>query len=150
MTFKWTPGVKGLRKTSLYEKRPYSEFPGPHFPAFGPYSVQMRETKDQKNFECGKLQKYHIKLRVTRSYISDKLRIYIYTYICIYMYIYVYINIYITLILLLWDLSTLCVVDHLWPLIHVYIYIYISITWWHLILIWRYIFKCKHWINLLS
>ena len=34
-------------------------------------------------------------------------------------------NIYITLILLLWDLSTLCVVDHLWPLIYIYIYIYI-------------------------
>ena len=31
-------------------------------------------------------------------------------------------NIYITLILLLWDLSTLCVVDHLWPLIYIYIY----------------------------
>ena len=28
-------------------------------------------------------------------------------------------NIYILLILLLWDLSTLCVVDHLWPLIFV-------------------------------
>ena len=35
--------------------------------------------------------------------------------------------IWITLILLLWDLSTLCVVDHLWPLIYKYIYIYIYI-----------------------
>ena len=33
-------------------------------------------------------------------------------------------NIYITLILLLWDLSALCFVDHLWPLIYMYIYIY--------------------------
>ena len=31
-------------------------------------------------------------------------------------------NIYITLILLLWDFSTLCVVDHLSPLIYIYIY----------------------------
>ena len=31
-------------------------------------------------------------------------------------------NIYITLILLLWDLTTLCAVDHLWPLIYIYIY----------------------------
>ena len=30
-------------------------------------------------------------------------------------------NIYITLILLLWDLNTLCVVDHLWPLIYNYL-----------------------------
>ena len=30
------------------------------------------------------------------------------------------------LILLVWDLSTLCVVDHLWPLIYIYIYIYID------------------------
>ena len=29
--------------------------------------------------------------------------------------------IYITLILFLWDLSTLCVVDHLWPLIYIYL-----------------------------
>ena len=36
-------------------------------------------------------------------------------------------NRYITLILLLWDLSTLYVVDHLWPLIYIYIiYIFIS------------------------
>ena len=34
------------------------------------------------------------------------------------------IYIYITLILLLWDLSTLCFVDHLW-LLYIYIYIYI-------------------------
>ena len=32
---------------------------------------------------------------------------------------------YITLILLSWDLSTLCVADHLWPLIYIYIHIYI-------------------------
>ena len=36
-------------------------------------------------------------------------------------------NIYITFILLLWDLNTLCVVDHLWLLIYIYIYIYIYI-----------------------
>ena len=35
-------------------------------------------------------------------------------------------NIYITFILLLWDLNTLCVVDHLWLLIYIYIYIYIK------------------------
>ena len=29
-------------------------------------------------------------------------------------------NIYITLISLLWDSSTMCVVDHLWPLIYIY------------------------------
>ena len=40
-------------------------------------------------------------------------------------------NIYITLILLLWDLNTLWVVDHLWPLIYIYIYIYIF-AWWPL------------------
>ena len=34
---------------------------------------------------------------------------------------------YITLILLSWDLSTLCVADHLWPLIYIYIYIYLYI-----------------------
>ena len=41
--------------------------------------------------------------------------------------------IYIALILILWDLSTLCVVDHLWPLIyihiiymHIYIYMFFS------------------------
>ena len=34
--------------------------------------------------------------------------------------------IYITDILLLWDLSTLCVVDHLWPQIYIYIYIKIK------------------------
>ena len=33
-------------------------------------------------------------------------------------------NINITLILLLWDLRTLCVVDHLWPLMTASIYIY--------------------------
>ena len=32
-------------------------------------------------------------------------------------------NIYVTLILLLWELSTPCVVDHLWPLYIYYIYI---------------------------
>ena len=32
---------------------------------------------------------------------------------------------YITLILLSWDLSTLCVADHLWPLIYIYTYTYI-------------------------
>ena len=42
----------------------------------------------------------------------------------------------ITPILLLWDLNTLCVVDHLWPLIYIYIYICISaegatIVSWH-------------------
>ena len=31
-----------------------------------------------------------------------------------------YDSMYIMLILLLWDLSTLCVVDHLWPLMHIY------------------------------
>ena len=36
--------------------------------------------------------------------------------------------IYITSILLLWDLSTLCVVDHLWPLIYIHIYHYIRQT----------------------
>ena len=36
-------------------------------------------------------------------------------------------NIYILLILLLWDLSTLCVVDHLWPLIFV---LYIFLNFW--------------------
>ena len=34
-------------------------------------------------------------------------------------------NIYITLIWLLWDLSTLCVVHHLWPLIYILYIIYI-------------------------
>ena len=33
-------------------------------------------------------------------------------------------SMYITLVLLLWDLNTLCVVDHLWPLIYIYTYIY--------------------------
>ena len=41
--------------------------------------------------------------------------------------------IYVTLILFLWDLSTLCVVDHLWPLIiHIYIYICIYIYTKHM------------------
>ena len=31
--------------------------------------------------------------------------------------------IYIILTLLLWDLSTLCVLDHLWPLIYIYIHV---------------------------
>ena len=34
-------------------------------------------------------------------------------------------NMYITLILLLWDLSTLYIVDHLWPLVYMYVYMYI-------------------------
>ena len=37
--------------------------------------------------------------------------------------------IYVTLILLLWDLSTMCVVDHLWPLIFLYIYTFIFCPW---------------------
>ena len=37
-------------------------------------------------------------------------------------------SIYIMLILQLWDLSTLCVVDPLWPFKYIYIYIYIYIT----------------------
>ena len=41
----------------------------------------------------------------------------------IYIYIYIYTYIYITVILLLWDLSTLCVVNHLWPFIYVYTYL---------------------------
>ena len=60
---------------------------------------------------------------------SYDMYIYVYVYIYIYMYMYVYIYIYIyyicihvTLVLLLWDLSTLCVVDHLWPLICICIY----------------------------
>ena len=48
-------------------------------------------------------------------------------YIYIYVHIYIYIYIYIMLILHLWDLSTLCVVDHLWPFIYIYKYIYIYI-----------------------
>ena len=42
-------------------------------------------------------------------------------YVCIYVYTYILrcicIYMYIRLILLLWDFSTLCVVDHLWPLV---------------------------------
>ena len=45
-------------------------------------------------------------------------------------------NIYITLILLLWDLNTLWVVDHLWP----YIYIY----WLWSISIWAYSTHCLY------
>ena len=39
--------------TALREKRLCSEFSGPHFPAFGLYSVRMRENTDQKNSEYG-------------------------------------------------------------------------------------------------
>ena len=60
--------------------------------------------------------------------------------------------IYITLILLLWDLSTLCVVDHLWPLVYMYIcivyiiysiYIYIYIIYMIYIYICIYIWTCR-------
>ena len=37
-------------------------------------------------------------------------------------------DIYIMFILLLWDLSVLCVVDHLWPLTYIYIYIYFMVA----------------------
>ena len=44
---------------------------------------------------------------------------------------------YITLILLLWDFSTLCVVDHFWPLTYIYIYIY-------MLYIYVYIYHSPH------
>ena len=48
--------------------------------------------------------------------------------------------IYITLILLLWDLSTLCVVNHLWPLytfIYIFIYMYILYIYTYINYIYR-------------
>ena len=49
--------------------------------------------------------------------------------------------IYIVPILLLWDLSTLCIVDHLWSQVHIYIYIYIYILYGNLK------FKSQFWNN---
>ena len=45
----------------------------------------------------------------------------------VFMITYIYIFVYITPILLLWNLSTLCVVGHLWPLTYIYIHIYIYV-----------------------
>ena len=50
--------------------------------------------------------------------------------------------IYITLILLLWDLSTLCVVDPSWPLMITYISISISISIYLSIYLYIYIYNC--------
>ena len=95
-----------------------------------------------------------IKCIYIHTYIYIYIYIYIYLYIYIhiyiyYMYIYIYIpiciyiyipgrahcfhnKIYIMLILLLWDFSTLCVVDHLWQLIYIYIYMYVHINILHI------------------
>ena len=44
--------------------------------------------------------------------------------------------IWIALILLLWDLSTLCVINHFWPVSYIYIYIYIYIS------VYLYVYIC--------
>ena len=54
-------------------------------------------------------------------------------------------NIYIMLILPLWDLSTLCVVDHLFTYDHLYIHIYIYIYTYiyiYIYYIYKYIYIC--------
>ena len=68
------------------------------------------------------IYKYHIYIYIYQ-YIYMYICIHIiyiydmYTYIHIYILIYIYIYmIFIYVFLLLWDLSTLCVVDHFWPL----------------------------------
>ena len=64
-------------------------------------------------------------------YIIYKIYTYeLYIYVCTYKYLYIYI----TLIFFLWDLSTLCVVGHLWPLIHMnYIYYTLHIIYIHVL-----------------